>query len=505
MHDSTDAPIVLRLVETALAQGRIGEAATLLKSAVNANPEDDEIRYSFARFLQQQGNAADAIQQLRSLTRPGRSNHSVQILEASLLGLLGRYEEQADVYRKLVEKHSSNVQLWLGLAEALKYLGKSKAAISAFRRSVTIEPTFGDGWWGLANMKTFRFGRGDIARMERALIAMSPLQSAAMHFALGKAYEDLCEYEQSFRHYAEGNRLHAATFSPAQLRCERYTLHVDGAITAFNRQFFEAHKDSGHPTSAPIFIIGMQRSGSTLIEQILASHPLIEGTSELDAMLDAWTGLTQAAMKNERGVWEEIRRLSNQELYEIGANYTERAAPFRTTDRPFFVDKRPANWMYVGLIRLALPNATIIDARRHPMASGFSNFKQHYAAGAPFAYSLTSMGHYYAEYIRLMDHFDIVQPGKVHRVLHEALVEQPEQEVRRLLDFVGLPYDDACLKFYRNPRIVRSASAEQVRRPINADGLDQWRYFEPWLTPLREALGEALENWDRCSTEEETR
>lgn len=212
-------------------------------------------------------------------------------------------------------------------------------------------------------------------------------------------------------------------------------------------------------------------------------------------MLHIWSDLCRTAERSGRTVWQEIRLLDSQRLSEIGADYLDRTRPFRTTDRPLFVDKRPANWIYVGLIRLALPNATIIDARRHPMACGFSNFKQHYAGGAPFSYSLSLIGEYYVEYLRLMDHFDRVQPHLAHHVLNEDLIDDPEREVRLLLDRVGVPFDTACLDFHRNRRTVRSPSAEQVRRPINRDGVDQWRHFEPWLDPLKMALGSTLGSW----------
>ena len=270
---------------------------------------------------------------------------------------------------------------------------------------------------------------------------------------------------------------------------------VDGAVATFDRPLFDRLGGLGHPARDPIFIVGLQRGGSTLIEQILASDPLIEGTSELDAMFHIWVDLCRTAEQSGRTVWQEIGKLDGQRLTEIGAEYLERTRPFRRSDRPFFVDKRPANWIYAGLIRLILPNATIIDARRHPMACGFSNFKQHYAGGLPFSYSLPLVGRYYAEYLRLMNHLDGVQPGLAHLVLNEQLIDDPEGEIRRLLDFVGVSFEPACLDFHQNRRTVRTPSAEQVRRPINRDGVDQWRHYEPWLGPLEQALGPALASW----------
>jgi hypothetical protein len=252
----------------------------------------------------------------------------------------------------------------------------------------------------------------------------------------------------------------------------------------------------GCKAADPIFVVGLHRSGSTLIEQILASHPMIEGTTEIYGMQHLWNRLARSGAARGRGPFQQLAALDADELCAYGQEYLDRTRPFRATDRPYFVDKLPANWMNLGLIRAALPNARVIDARRHPMACGFSNFKQHYAFGITFSYSQQSIGAFYRDYWRFMRHFDEVQPGAVHRVLNEALIEDPEGEIRRMLDFIGLPFDPACLEFHANKRAVRTPSAEQVRRPINRSGVDQWRNFEPWLGEMKAALGPALEAWD---------
>jgi hypothetical protein len=272
--------------------------------------------------------------------------------------------------------------------------------------------------------------------------------------------------------------------------------YVDAAIVTFDQALLDRSAGFGDKASDPIFVVGLQRSGSTLVEQILASHPQIEGTAELLAIPQLWDALGQS--QGAAGdSFAAIAKLDPVELEALGAQYLERTQPYRTSDRPMFVDKLPANWMYTGFIRLILPNARIIDARRHPMACGFSNFKQHYATGVAFAYSLDSIGRFYADYVRLMDHFDRLRPGRVHRLVNERLIEDPEREVRRLLDFVGVPLDPACLAFHSNKRAVHTPSSEQVRRPINRDGVDSWRRYEPWLGPLTAALGDVLERWDR--------
>jgi hypothetical protein len=277
----------------------------------------------------------------------------------------------------------------------------------------------------------------------------------------------------------------------------RITGLIDEAIAAFIPDLFERHKDAGFPANDPIFVVGLHRSGSTLIEQILASHPLIEGTAELTVMQHIWERLARIASLHGRGPFQELAELDHGAINSIGEEYVERTRAFRTTDRPYFIDKLPANWMHLGLIRLALPNAKIIEARRHPMACGFSNFKQNYASGMRFSYSLESIGYFYRDYVRFMDHIERVQPSTIHCVVNERLVDDTEGEVRRMLDFIGVPFDPECLEFHRNTRAVQTPSAEQVRRPINRDGLDQWCHYEPWLGPLKDALGSTLDNWDK--------
>ena len=482
-------------------QGRFGEATELLQRAVELAPGEQNICVTLSRMLLQRGHTEEALDELKRLRPPFRFSFEVRTTEAGLLGILGRYAEQIDIYKKLLRRYPTDPRLWERLGNALKYSGRTTEAVRAFQRSVKLNPAYGEGWWALANFKTFRFDPGDVAAMRTAFNgSLGAVDAKYMSFALGKALEDRGEYEESFRYYAEGNRFRAAEFGPEQMNVGRVAQYVDEGIAAFDTPLFDRIRHSGYPARDPIFVFGLQRSGSTLIEQILASHPLIEGIAEPDSMQHVWVELESAAVRSGRTVRDEIRGLDEQRLHEIGADYLERSRPYRKTDRPFFVDKRPANWMYVGLIRLALPNATIVDARRHPMACGFSNFKQHYSGGMPYAYSLETIGRYYAEYLRLMAHFDEVQAGSVHHLLNEALIADPETEIRRLLDFVGVPFDPACLDFHKNKRAVHTPSAEQVRRPINRDGLDQWRHYEPWLDPLKKALGPALESWATISS-----
>jgi hypothetical protein len=309
-----------------------------------------------------------------------------------------------------------------------------------------------------------------------------------LHFALGKAFEDLGNASKAFAHYDQGNsiRRRSMPFTP-----EVVTADVDDSIRFFSSEFFERRIGFGTNESDPIFVLGMPRAGSTLIEQILSSHPLVEGTTELPDIPLIAKGLGRGGPQYFRSV----EALNAGEARELGERYLEQTRLRRMTDRPFFVDKMPNNWGHVPLIHLLLPNAKIIDARRHPLACGFSNFKQLYVGGHSFSYDLTSIGRYYSDYVRFMEHIDTVLPGRIHRVIHERLVDDTEGEIRQMLDFLGLPFDEACLRFYDTERAVRTPSSEQVRRPISRAGLDQWRTFEPWLGPLKEAHGPVLNSY----------
>jgi hypothetical protein len=277
----------------------------------------------------------------------------------------------------------------------------------------------------------------------------------------------------------------------------RITNFVDHLLATYSRDLFDRHSGAGCMERGPIFIVGLQRSGSTLIEQILSCHTMIEGAGELPVMQQIWERIARTAAISARNPFADIAQWDSPTFADLGAEYLERTRPFRLTGRPLFIDKLPANWLNVGLIRMALPNARIIDARRHPMACGFSNFKQHYATGVSFAYSLETIGLFYRDYLRFMTHIDRVQPGVVHRVLNERLIEDPEGETKRLLDYLGVPFESACLDFHRSRRAVATPSADQVRRPINRDGVDNWQQYRRWLGPLERSLGSALDDWDK--------
>jgi len=311
-----------------------------------------------------------------------------------------------------------------------------------------------------------------------------------IEFALGKALEDRAAYSESFEHYATGNtlRLEQIPYSAADT-----SARLARAKATYSAQFFAERAGSGCAAPDPIFIVGMPRAGSTLVEQILASHSQVEGTMELPEITSITRSLRRAAADKHPGAYHDaLARMNGGELRALGEQYIECTRIHRKLGRPFFIDKMPNNFAHVGLIHLVLPNAKIIDVRRNPLACGFSCFKQHFAHGQNFTYGLENVGRYYRDYVELMTHFDSVLPGRIHRVIYEDLVEDTDREVRRLLDYCGLPFEDACLRFFENDRPVRTASSEQVRQPIYTGGVDHWQHYEPWLEPLKSALGPAL-------------
>jgi hypothetical protein len=314
---------------------------------------------------------------------------------------------------------------------------------------------------------------------------------ATFHFALGKAHEDAGQYAEAFRNYELGNELRLAKLGYDPDITTRYVRRSKALLT---RQFFTERAGYGSPAPDPIFIVGLPRAGSTLIEQILASHSRVEGTMELPNIMSMVTQLREQAKTTGSGIAypELLASLSPDACRELGEQYLNETRIQRRTDKPFFIDKMPNNFLHIGMIRLALPNAKIIDARRHPMACCFSGFKQNFAHGQRFSYNLTHLARHYRDYVELMAHFDTALPGAIHRIIYEDMVDRTEAIVRSLLTYCGLPYEGECLRFHENERAVRTASAQQVRRPIYRDGVDQWRHFADWLTPLEEALGDVL-------------
>jgi tetratricopeptide (TPR) repeat protein len=489
-EDPKDADALTVLAQIAAEDRQIEDATVLLRRAVSADPRPER-RLALIEHLLKHAGAALALREFEELPRAFRKKLEVSGMEAKTLGLLGMHDAQIEIYKSMLREEPSRAGVWMNLANALRTVGRIDEAVKALKRATKIQPTMGQAYWTLANFKSYKFALPDIAQMQQALRQDLSLDEALhIHFALGKAYEDQANYEASFRHYAAGNALRTRQIDPETIPI---TEPVENALAHCTQEIFDRFRDAGCKSPDPIFVFGLHRSGSTLVEQILASHSLIEGTAELPVLN---TIVSRIRRSTGQTIGEAIEALEPSEIAAIGDEYMERTRPFRQTGKPYFVDKMPGNWINATLIRLALPNAKMIDARRYPMACGFSNFKQNYATGVTFSYSLRSIGEFYCDYWRFMRHFDVVQPGAVHRILNEKLIEDPDREVRRLLDYIGVPFDEACLEFHANKRAVRTPSAEQVRRPINRDGVDAWRHYEPWLGELRDALGPALDGWE---------
>jgi tetratricopeptide (TPR) repeat protein len=489
----TDVAAIRMLAETGTRLGRYEDAENLLARALELAPGFTPARYNYAMVLHRQLKSERALEQLDILLGGDPRNGGYRTLRAAALVRIGEYAAAAETYRGLLADFPCMSRGWMSFGHVLKTLGRQDECIAAYRRSIELQPSLGESYWSMANLKTFRFSDGDVAAMKAQLARADIDEDDRLHleFALGKALEDSGEHAASFACYAEANAL------------RRKTLDYDAGETTrvmrrtkalFTEQFLSKRRGSGCPALDPIFVVGMPRSGSTLIEQILSSHSAIEGTMELQDINILVSRLDGAGKKARPPDYPEILAdLPVERFAGLGEDYLERARIQRKLGKPFFVDKMPNNFQHAGFIHLILPNARIVDARRHPMACCFSNFKQHFARGQAFAYDLDDVGRYYRDYVELMAHFDSVLPGRVHRVVYERMVADPEREIRALLAYCGLPFEDACLRFYENDRAVRTASSEQVRRPIFTTAVEHWRNYEEWLDPLRNALGPVLD------------
>jgi tetratricopeptide (TPR) repeat protein len=491
----TDVAAIRMLAEVAARIGRIKDAETLLARCLELAPSFTAARQNYAMVLHRQNKPAQALAEVESLLAGDPSNPGLRNLKAAILARTGDYDESIALYRGVLADYPQQPRVWMSLGHALKTANQSTACIEAYRRCIALAPHFGEVWWSLANLKTFRFSPEETAAL-RAQLTRPDLSNSDrfhFHFALGKALEDAGEYAESFDHYARGNALRRKLI---QYDANEMTAHVARCKRFFTREIFAQRTGVGHAARDPIFIVGLPRAGSTLVEQILASHSQVEGTQELpDVAMLARVVASRTTRDPGTAYPRALERFPAEELAELGRRYLEQTRIHRKTTRPFFIDKMPNNFAHVGLIHLMLPNARIIDARRHPLGCCFSGFKQHFARGQNFTYDLAELGRYYRDYVELMAHFDAVLPGRVHRVFYERMVEDTETEVRRLLEYCGLPFEADVLRFHENRRAVRTASSEQVRQPIFRDAMEQWRHYEPWLAPLVQALGPVLDEY----------
>jgi len=489
----TDVAAIRMFAEVAARVGRNEDALNLLARCLELAPGFDAARQHYAMVLHRSNQPEQALAQIEHLLANDPQHPAYRNLKAVVLCRIGDYEPAIAIYAGLVQRYPDNPRVWMSYGHALKTAGFGERAIAAYRHSLERMPSFGEVWWSLANLKTFRFSAADLATMSEQLARKDLSDEDRLHleFAMGKAREDAEACADAFAHYARGNAIRRAQL---HYSADETSARVARACAQYTGDFFAARAGMGCPARDPIFVVGLPRAGSTLIEQILSSHSQVEGTMELPEVASISRSLRRQG-EGETPYHDALAALDADALRALGEHYLAHTRIQRKTSAPLFIDKMPNNFMHVGLIHLMLPNARIIDARRHPLACCFSAFKQHFARGQSFSYDLEDVGRYYHDYVRLMAHFDTVLPGRIHRVFYERMVADTEGEVRRLLDYCGLPFEEACLRFFENPRPVHTASSEQVRRPIYREGVDHWRRFAPWLGPLEHALGPVLESY----------
>jgi tetratricopeptide (TPR) repeat protein len=472
------------LAEAAMRLGAAADAEAILQTCPDGFAQ---ARHSLAILYYLQRRYADAASHLNRLLAILPHQPALRLLHLVCLREMGDFHAALPAYQDLLARAPKRHAIWLGYGHVLKALGRDEEAVRAYRTCLDLNPGWAPSvYLSLADLKIAKLNESDLAGMRRALAGSSVFGQAQLHYAMGHVLEQDGDYEGAFADYARGAALRRQEIS---YDADETTSVVTATKLSLDRAFFAAHSGSGNPSEAPIFIIGLPRSGTTLVEQILASHPDVEGTFELQEI-----GLIADAVRRGRPMADypaALAALNQPALAELGAAYLDKTRQFRRLGRPRFTDKMPGNLLHIGLIHLILPNAPIIDVRRAPMAAGFAAFRQFFQAAqnfADFSYDLREIGRYYRDYLDLMAHFDAVLPGRIFHMSHEALVHDPEGSTRSLLDYCGLCFEPACLRFWQTDRPVLTPSAQQVRRPLDMAPLEHWRNFAPWLVPLREAL-----------------
>ncbi|HUN27918.1 MAG TPA: sulfotransferase [Steroidobacteraceae bacterium] len=480
------------LARIGIARKVYDDPEILLKAVLERAPTYRAARQDYARVLVELHKHAQARRELAPLLAEEPDSRALRMLDGASSAGLGEHERAIELYRSLLTGTVEDAEVHLSIAHALKTLGRTQEGIAAYRQAAECRPDFGDAYWSLANLKIYRFTDEELERIRAALDAPSTGTVDRYHlcFALAKALEDRRDYAQSFRYYELGNRLKHPECTYRARLMEENTAQQRAVCT---QEFFASRRGWGAEAPDPIFIVGLPRAGSTLLEQILASHSAVEGTQELPNIQQI-ASLLRGRNPQEWRYPRILAELTAEDFLKLGERYLAETRAYRT-DRPRFIDKMPNNFRHIGLIHLMLPNARIIDARREPMACCFGNFKQLFANGQEFTYSIEDIARYYRTYLELMRHWDQALPGRVLCVQHEDVVTDLEGSVRRVLDFCGLEFEPQCLAFHETQRSIRTASSEQVRQGLNREGLDQWRNFEPWLEGLKDALGEALTSY----------
>ena len=492
--DPVDVVAIRMLAAIGIELGHIDDAIHLLERCLELAPQFHLARQNYAIALSRRQRIGEALEQIEQLLTVEPNNPQYRMLQASFLVQKGEHEVANGLYEELLAAYPNHSNAHMNYAHTLKAVGRLDEAINSYHRATELRPATGEVYWSLANLKTYRFSDEEIANMREQVLPEGgdPDDQAHLLFALGKALEDRGEYADSFECYERGNRIRGKRH---RHNAKINVFNTARQIKALTAEFFAERAGWGCDARDPIFIVGLPRAGSTLLEQILASHSQVEGTSELPDIIAISRRLAKRSGKQPAGDYPEVlATLSADDARRLGEGYIE-STQVQRHGLPYFIDKMPNNFQHIGLIHLILPNAKIIDARRHPMAGCFSCFKQLFARGQTFTYSLKDLGYYYRDYVTLMDHWDTVLPGRVHRVQYEDMVADSETEIRRVLDYCGLEFEEQCLRFYETKRAIRTPSSEQVRQPVYTAGLEQWRHFEPWLEPLKKALGPLLDRY----------
>lgn len=488
-----DVVAIWMLSEAQARAGRVKDAEASLRQALTLAPGYGQARHSLGQLLMGLGRLEEADSEADKLLKLDPRNDGSRRLKAAILSALGENDKAITAYESLLKDTPRHAGTWMSYGHVLKTVGRTDEGVEAYRRSVTYDPKLGVAWFSLANLKTFKFSDDDLKQMEAQLARpdLSVNDRVNLLYALGKAHEDAKRVEPAFARYDEGAKLYRANIDYDLSWLETLVADSERILTPA----FFAERSGGCEAQDPIFIVGLPRAGSTLLEQILASHSMVEGTMELG---DVNSIVAELGGGESVPYIDKLPGLSAEQRKAFGETYLRTTRIQRKLGRPLFINKMPNDFRHIGLIHLILPNAKIIDARRHPMACGWSCYKQHFAMGQHYTYDMAELGAYYRSYVRLMEHYDSVLPGRVHRVIHEELVNDPEPHIRALLDYCGLPFEEACLSPHETQRAVKTASSEQVRQPISAKGLDSWKAYEPYLGPLRAALGDVVEHYPKA-------
>ena len=492
--DPVDVSAIRMLATIAIKLGRYADAETLLVRCLELAPDFHLARNDYASTLSKRQQYKRALAELEKLLVVEADNPNHLMLKGSVLVNIGEFQAAIEIYDRVLANYPNQPRAHLSYGHALKTVGRSEDAIMAYRKGIELRPNLGEAYWSLANLKTFRFEDAEVAIMREQVQAEpdNPNDHYHLCFALGKALEDRKQHEEAFENYRFGNAIRRKT---VHWDADGHHTNMQRLAAFFDAEFFSEHEGSGCADPAPIFIVGLPRAGSTLLEQILASHSQVEGTMELPDIISIARRLGGKKKRSDESSYPEVvGEQSAEQLRELGEEYLERTK-IQRSGAPFFIDKMPNNFSHVGLIHAILPNAKIIDARRHPLGGCFSAYKQLFARGQNFTYDLDELGRYYRDYVGLMNHWDEVLPGRVLRVQYENVVADTETQVRRILDYCRLPFEPECLRFYETDRAVRTPSSEQVRQPIYSGATELWRNYVSWLGPVEEALGPIMDRY----------